>query len=123
MTFLCTMAYRVFYHDLLITKLHHIDYENYTDGIHHPKDMLHGFQKISMEGGDGAMTRPYVKKYLVFGSPVWSGFLTPRAIDRDRNRSFYFWIPKKTGPNRCGLVHISFLRLRNWLGPVKVQTG
>ncbi len=41
-----TMAYRVFYHDLLITKLHHIDYENYTDGIHHPKDMLHGFQKI-----------------------------------------------------------------------------
>ena len=36
---------------------------------------------------------------LVFGSPVRSGFLTPRAIDRDHNRSFYFRIPKKTGPN------------------------
>src|SRR6266545_7523875 len=61
--------------------------------------------------------------FVVFGSPVRSGFLTPRAIDRDRNRSFYFRIPKKTGPNRCGPVHIGFLRLRNRLGPVKVQTS
>jgi len=36
---------------------------------------------------------------LVFGSPVRSGLLTPRAIDRNRNRSFLFWILKKTGPN------------------------
>ena len=27
---------------------------------------------------------------LVFGSLVWSGFLTLRAIDWDRNQSFYF---------------------------------
>jgi len=56
---------------------------------------------------------------------VWKSgpvrFLTPRAIDRDRNQSFYFRIPEKTGPNQCGPVHISFLRLRNQLGPVKVQ--
>src|SRR6266496_4307980 len=25
--------------------------------------------------------------------------------------------------SRCGPVHIGFLRLRNWLGPVKVQTS
>jgi len=31
--------------------------------------------------------------------PVRSGFLTPRAIDQDRNWSFYFRISKKTGPN------------------------
>ena len=61
--------------------------------------------------------------HLVFGSLVRSSFLTPRAIDRDCNLSFYFRISKKTGLNRCGLVHISFLRLRNWLGPVKVQTS
>src|SRR6266498_5302443 len=55
--------------------------------------------------------------YLVFGSPVRSGLLTPRAIDCNRNWSFHFRILKKTGPNRCGPVHIGFLRLRNWLGP------
>jgi len=60
---------------------------------------------------------------VVFGSPVRSGFLTQRAIDQDRNQSIYFQIRKKTGPNRCGPVHISFLRLRNQLQPVKVQTG
>jgi hypothetical protein len=60
---------------------------------------------------------------LVFGSPVRSGLLTPRAFNRDRNRSFYVGFPKKTGPNRCGPVHIGFLRLRNRLGPVKVQTS
>jgi len=41
-----TIAYTVFYHDLLISKLHYIDYKNYTDGIQHSKGMLHGFQKI-----------------------------------------------------------------------------
>jgi len=36
---------------------------------------------------------------LVFGSLVWSSFLTPRAINRNCNQSFYFWFLKKTGPN------------------------
>jgi len=48
---------------------------------------------------------------LVFGSPVRSGLLTSRAFNRNRNRSIYFRNPKKTGPNRCGPVHIGFLRL------------
>jgi len=41
-----TIAYTVFYHDLLISKLHYIDYKNNIDGIHHAKYMLHSFQKI-----------------------------------------------------------------------------
>jgi hypothetical protein len=41
-----TITYRVFHHDLLMAKLHHIDYKNDTDGIHGSKAMLHGFQKI-----------------------------------------------------------------------------
>ena len=36
---------------------------------------------------------------VVFGSLVWSGFLTPRAIDRNHNQSFYFGILTKTRPN------------------------
>ena len=28
--------------------------------------------------------------------------LTPRALDRNCNQSFYFQIPKKTGPNQSG---------------------
>ena len=51
---------------------------------------------------------------VVFGSLVQSGFLTPRAIDRNHNWSFYFQILKKTGPNQCGLVHIGFLQLQDW---------
>jgi len=50
---------------------------------------------------------------LVFGSPVRSSLLTPRALDHNHNRSFLFWILEKTGPNRCGPVHISFLRLQD----------
>ena len=61
--------------------------------------------------------------HLVFGSPVRSGFLTPRVINRNRNRSFYFRIPKKTGPNRCGPVHIGFLRSQDRLRPVTVLTS
>ena len=41
---------------------------------------------------------------VVFGSPVWSSFLTPWVLDHNRNQSFYFWFPQKTGPNQCGLV-------------------
>jgi len=52
--------------------------------------------------------------WVVFGSPVWSSFLTPRAIDCNRNQFFYFQILKKTGPNRCGPVHLGFLRLQDW---------
>ncbi len=55
---------------------------------------------------------------LVFGSPVRSQFLTPRVLDHNCNRSIYFRIPEKTGPNRCGPVHIGFLRLQNRLRPV-----
>ena len=42
----CTIAYTVFYHDLWIFELHHINYEKYFDGIHISKDVPHGFQKI-----------------------------------------------------------------------------
>ena len=41
-----TIAYTVFYHDLLISELHHISYEKYTDGIHIPKYLPDGFQRI-----------------------------------------------------------------------------
>ena len=30
----------------LITKLQHIDYRKYTDGIYGSKDVIHGFQKM-----------------------------------------------------------------------------
>ena len=59
----------------------------------------------------------------MFGSPVRSGLLTSRAFNRNRNRSIYFRNPKKTGPNRCGPVHIGFLRLIDRFRPVMVQTG
>ena len=70
-------------------------------------------------GQDGLVTH----LILVFGSPVQSGLLTPRAMDRNRNRSIYFQFLKKTGPNRYGPVHIGFFRLQNWSEPVIVQTG
>jgi len=48
---------------------------------------------------------------------VWKSgpvrFLTLRAIDRDRNRSFYFRIVQKTGPNRYRPVFCGLLRLTN----------
>jgi hypothetical protein len=44
--FLDLLMYQVFYHNLLIPKLHDIAYKNYTDGIHISKDWLHGFQNI-----------------------------------------------------------------------------
>jgi hypothetical protein len=40
----------------------------------------------------------------VFESPVRSGFLAPRALDRDRDRSLKSEIVKKTGPNRSWSV-------------------
>jgi hypothetical protein len=53
---------------------------------------------------------------LVFESPVWSGFLAPRALDQDQ--SFKSHIVEKTGPNWCGLVLVSLLRLQDRSGPV-----
>jgi hypothetical protein len=41
--------------------------------------------------------RPY---YLVFESPVWSGFLVPQGLNRNRNRSTFVPEVKKTGPDR-----------------------
>jgi len=41
-----TIIYQVFYHDLLITELHYIDYKKYSDSRHNSKDTLHGFLKI-----------------------------------------------------------------------------
>ena len=38
-----TIMEHVFYHDLLITKLYHIDYKKHTGNIHDSKDMLLGF--------------------------------------------------------------------------------
>ena len=44
-----TITCGVFYHDLLITKFHHIDHKNYTDGIVHiSKDRCHDFHKIQL---------------------------------------------------------------------------
>ena len=60
---------------------------------------------------------------LVFGSPVRSGLLTPRAMDHNSNRSIYFQFLKKTGLNQYGPVHIGFFRLQNRSEPVIVQTG
>jgi len=37
--------------------------------------------------------------YIVFESPVWSSFLTPQGLNRDRNRSTLFPDVKKTGPD------------------------
>jgi hypothetical protein len=45
----------VFYHDLLISKLHYIDYQKATDGIHGSKDMVHGFYNIQFSQGEGRM--------------------------------------------------------------------
>jgi len=77
---------------------------------------------LAIDAGQCAHCCPPVP-LVVFGSPVRSGFLTSRAFNRDRNWSFYFRKVKKTGPNQCGPVHIGFLRLQDWLGPVKVQTS
>ena len=73
--------------------------------------------RVSSEGGvRGGESSPKREwEGLVFGSPVRSGLLTPRAMDRNRNRSFLSRILKKTGPNRCGPVHIGFLRLHDRL--------
>ena len=38
-------------YDLLINK-HHINYKNYTDGIHISKDWLHDFRIFSVTGED-----------------------------------------------------------------------
>ncbi len=58
---------------------------------------------------------------------VWKSslvqFLTPRVINRNHNWSFYFRKPKKTRPNWCGPVHISFLRSQDWLRLVTVWTS
>ena len=60
---------------------------------------------------------------LVLGSPVRSGFLTPRDMDRDRDRSFEIYIGPKTEPNWYGPVFCGFLRLQDRSKPVMVQTG
>jgi hypothetical protein len=39
-------SYRVVHHDLLITKLYHIDYKKYTDGRYGSKDMLRGYWNV-----------------------------------------------------------------------------
>ncbi len=62
------MAYRVFYHNLLITKLHHINHKKYTDGIHVSKDRLHESWLlenpiISMKGEDEATTLCYDRSH------------------------------------------------------------
>ena len=60
---------------------------------------------------------------VVFESPVRSGFLTPRVIDWDRDRSFEIEIGQKTGPNRYGPVFCGLLQLQDRSKPVMVQTG
>ena len=51
------ITYRVFHHNLLITKLHYIDSKKYTDGIYSSKGMLHGYGLpenliFTMKGGE-----------------------------------------------------------------------
>ena len=60
---------------------------------------------------------------VVFESLVRSGFLAPRALDRDRDWSFKSHIVEKTGPNRCEPVLVGLLWLQDRSGPVLVQTG
>ena len=59
-------------------------------------------------------------EWLVFESPVRSGFLTPRAIDQDRDQSFKIQIWQKTGPDWYEPVFCGFLRLQDWSKPVTV---
>ena len=41
-----------------------------------------------------------IHSFLVFESPVWSGLLTLRDLDRNRNWSIKVLEPQKTGPDR-----------------------
>ncbi|KIM36075.1 hypothetical protein M413DRAFT_45099, partial [Hebeloma cylindrosporum] len=47
---------------------------------------------------------------VVLESPVQSGFLPPRAMDRDRDRSTKVPRPQKTGLDCSELVQVGFLR-------------
>ena len=58
-----TSSGAVFYHDLLITKLHHIDYKNYTDAYMIQKIGFVASRKSNYLD-ERATTSPYVKKYL-----------------------------------------------------------
>ena len=69
----------------------------------------------------GTHTTLMRRLYVVFESPVRSGFLAPRALDQDQ--SFKSHIVEKTGPNQCELVLVGLLRLQDRSGPVLVQTG
>jgi len=60
---------------------------------------------------------------IVFESPVRSGFLTPRVIDRDQDWSFEIEIGQKTGLNQYGPVFCSLLQLQDRSKLVMVQTG
>ncbi|KAF8798482.1 hypothetical protein BYT27DRAFT_7122919, partial [Phlegmacium glaucopus] len=46
----------------------------------------------------------------VFKSPVWSGFVTLRAFNRDRSWSTSVLGPQKTGLDHLGPVYISFFQ-------------
>ncbi|KIM41088.1 hypothetical protein M413DRAFT_72574, partial [Hebeloma cylindrosporum] len=50
----------------------------------------------------------------VFESPVQSGFLPPRVMDRDRDWSAKVPRPQKTGLDHPGLVQVGFLQ--SWSG-------
>lgn len=88
---LLTITYLVFkcfpMQDLLITKLDHIDYKNYTDDMHGSKDMLHGFQQISWSQWKMMMKQrqAYIKKYLIFnGRILWSDVDSWQVITNGR---------------------------------------
>ncbi|KIM38963.1 hypothetical protein M413DRAFT_75251, partial [Hebeloma cylindrosporum] len=50
----------------------------------------------------------------VFESPVQSGFLPPRVMDRDRDQSTKVPRPQKTGLDHPGPVQVGFLQ--SWTG-------
>ena len=61
-----------------------------------------------------------LRRPLVFESPVQSGFLTPRDLNRNRNRSMNILEPQKTGLDRCRPV---FLGLDRFLDRSQSLTG
>jgi hypothetical protein len=60
--------------------------------------------------GEGSAERDEERALsLVLESPVRSGFLTPRGLDRDWDRSIKVLGPPKNGPDRLGPVFCSLL--------------
>ncbi|EDR06910.1 uncharacterized protein LACBIDRAFT_299259 [Laccaria bicolor S238N-H82] len=59
----------------------------------------------------------------LFESPVWSGLLTPRGFNRDRNQSTLFPEVKKTGLDHKRSWSAVFLQSLDWFQSAPVLTS